>query len=99
MSFGDGGRYMGEAARRYLGATLSTIIGGDAWYLVGSPPGELALEGRFEDDRGSLGMPTWAETKFCTERGDWGAACRLPLTTPLPDHPPEEYNFVPERIW
>jgi hypothetical protein len=90
---------MSEVTKRYLGATLSTAVGGDAWYLVGSGPGGWALEGRFEDDRGVLGTPSWAESRFCTERSDWGAACWLPLTTPLADEPPEEYSFVPEEIW
>ncbi len=90
---------MGEVVKRYLGAGLSTAVGGDAWCLVGSGPDGWALEGRFEDDRGALGTPLWADTRFCTERSDWGAACWLPLTTPLAEERPEEYSFVPESIW
>ena len=86
---------MSKVIKQYLGATLSTAIGGDAWYLVGSGFGGLALQGRFEDDRGALGTPLWVHTKFCTEQGE----CLLPLTMPLPDKPPEEYSFVPEQIW
>jgi hypothetical protein len=48
---------MGEVLKRYLGSTLSTAIGGDSWYLVGSGSDGWALEGRFEDDRGALGTP------------------------------------------
>lgn len=48
---------MGDATRIYLGKTFSCVIGGDAWYLVERGPGDLVLEGRFEDDRGALGPP------------------------------------------
>jgi hypothetical protein len=78
---------------------LSTAVGGDFWYLVGPGPDGWALEGRFEDDRGSLGTPTWVDGRFCTERSDWTSTCLLPLTPPLTDEPPQEYSFVPERIW
>lgn len=90
---------MNDVTKRYLGSVLSTSVGGDAWYLVGPGPDGWVLEGRFDDDRGALGAPPWGDTRFCTERSDWGSTCLLPLTTPLTDQPPEEYRFVPERIW
>ncbi len=89
---------MDDVTKLYLSAMLSTAVGGDAWYLVGGPDG-FALEGRFEDDRGALGCPPWVDTPYCVERGSWGAACRLPLSLPLADDPPDEYRFVPAPIW
>jgi len=90
---------MGDATRIYLGTTFSCVIGGDAWYLVERAPGDLVLEGRFEDDRGALGQPPWINTSFCTERSEWGSSCVLPLTQPLAATPSEEYRFVPESVW
>jgi hypothetical protein len=90
---------MAEARTIPLGVGFSCALGGDSWYLVERGPGDLVLEGRFEDDRGALGRPSWGSTRFCTERTEWGAVCVLPLHTPLTAEPPEEYRFVPERVW
>jgi hypothetical protein len=90
---------MAEVRTISLGVGFSCAVGGDAWYLVERGPGDLFLEGRFEDDRGALGRPSWVSTRFCTEQTEWGAVCVLPLHMPLAAKPPEEYSFVPEQVW
>jgi hypothetical protein len=85
--------------RIQLATTFSNAIASETWWLVATGPDDLALEGRFEDDRRAMGEPNWSGSQFCVERSEWGAVCRLPLTSPLADVPPKEYRFVVEQVW